>query len=287
MSRFTFHYASTLSVTLSSSNLQRLTFTFHYASTLSRAEMHIRGYAIHIYIPLCFYFILSRDMAKNKNFVFTFHYASTLSIAFVIAAYASFQFTFHYASTLSGDDGNNSALKANLHSTMLLLYPKFREGSSSHETNLHSTMLLLYRIFCSFAEVHLMDIYIPLCFYFIGMETMARSASAYLHSTMLLLYQGVGRGVSKRQDNLHSTMLLLYPWGDRVVFFELRIYIPLCFYFITAVCLSYPQTPQFTFHYASTLSGDDIMAKAKYTRFTFHYASTLSQSMTLSYSSNI
>ena len=142
--------------------------------------------------------------------------------------------------------------------------------------------------------------------------------------------------------HLHSTMLLLYPWGDRVVFFELRIYIPLCFYFINlgrdyinvvnkftfhyASTLSLPYAflilkhrnlhstmlllyridshrlgdqfrnlhstmlllyrhhliytviiHSFTFHYASTLSGDDIMAKAKYTRFTFHYASTLSK----------
>ena len=76
-------------------------FTFHYASTLSMSESLGFLVVILIYIPLCFYFILTEVLGIAQpirnlhstmlllypeqtedalgNMVFTFHYASTLS----------------------------------------------------------------------------------------------------------------------------------------------------------------------------------------------------------------
>ena len=118
-------------------------FTFHYASTLSSSKIKKQG-ALEIYIPLCFYFIL-----------------------YPVA-----------------DD----APQSHLHSTMLLLYPKYFLSNNLYNNNLHSTMLLLYRSIW----------HIPNC-------------------DVL---------------NLHSTMLLLYRWRLLVVVSPRPIYIPLCFYFI-------------------------------------------------------
>ena len=55
--KFTFHYASTLSITHLFLPLTILLFTFHYASTLSRCLISSARSASIIYIPLCFYFI--------------------------------------------------------------------------------------------------------------------------------------------------------------------------------------------------------------------------------------
>ena len=90
--QFTFHYASTLSQSLSSARPGRSVFTFHYASTLSFIESTLMdGYVgftfhyastlsewidlwshdgDHIYIPLCFYFIplmLSTKYSASAN----------------------------------------------------------------------------------------------------------------------------------------------------------------------------------------------------------------------------
>ena len=57
---------------------------------------------------------------------------------------------------------------------------------------------------------NIVQIYIPLCFYFISTEMEMREKLLYLHSTMLLLYL-----------------------REQVEAFTVRfIYIPLCFYFI-------------------------------------------------------
>ena len=72
------------------------------------------------------------------------------------------------------------------------------------------------------------------------------------HYASTLSVIGIDLGITTL--HLHSTMLLLYPWGDRVVFFELRIYIPLCFYFINLGRDYINVVNKFTFHYASTLS---------------------------------
>ena len=54
-------------------------------------------------------------------------------------------------------------------------------------------------------------IYIPLCFYFIGIiEKCYEEAILNLHSTMLLLYQLIRVQKVPGKRYLHSTMLLLY-----------------------------------------------------------------------------
>ena len=121
---FTFHYASTLSQSLSDEDRRLLNlhstmlllypaviwasagkvseFTFHYASTLSSESDSSLSASMPIYIPLCFYFIQDEPSRRAT----------------------SDRFTFHYASTLSSSKGWESVCPANLHSTMLLLYPQ-------------------------------------------------------------------------------------------------------------------------------------------------------------------
>ena len=75
-------------------------------------------------------------------------------------------------------------------------------------------------------------IYIPLCFYFIGKHGMKHMTIINLHSTMLLLYLDELRAVNVNNHNLHSTMLLLYQYPHITKEKAIMIYIPLCFYFI-------------------------------------------------------
>ena len=106
---FTFHYASTLSISGEIPTRQCLLFTFHYASTLSVQE----------------------SVIACPTFQFTFHYASTLS-CFVISQRPFIRsFTFHYASTLSTKHFLKTGQILHLHSTMLLLYPLSRITVSS------------------------------------------------------------------------------------------------------------------------------------------------------------
>ena len=121
-SKFTFHYASTLSWAENPRSLAHPLFTFHYASTLSDTHTKQRGVYI-IYIPLCFYFIYHWWARRTCRSKFTFHYASTLS-AFASSWLGHLSwFTFHYASTLSHGFVKLVLFVLHLHSTMLLLYP--------------------------------------------------------------------------------------------------------------------------------------------------------------------
>ena len=122
----------------------------------------------------------------------------------------------------------------------------------SYNLSLHSTMLLLYleehtviTITTSFTfhyastiskcfkrlYVHICNLYIPLCFYYITLWIKLKETKKSLHSTMLLLYlkqpcitinryiftfhyastiSAVGTESLWREVTLHSTMLLLY-----------------------------------------------------------------------------
>mgnify|MGYP001777477689 CR=1 FL=1 len=170
---------------------------------------------------------------------------------------------------------------------MLLLYPGGRIRRREVRANLHSTMLLLYPHSESALSLS-PRIYIPLCFYFIrsgwwlpvprGALFTFHYASTlsciwsrgrlcgpvHLHSTMFLLYPHtcltvqslpykftfhyastlscLTAGLTTMLRYLHSTMLLLYPAIRPNVEGGLSpIYIPLCFYFIllTKLCFSY------------------------------------------------
>ena len=100
-------------------------------------------------------------------------------------------------------------------------------------------------------------IYIPLCFYFIGIP---------LH-----LEQG------QKKFTFHYASTLSNKFGEADTR-TLKIYIPLCFYFIGKNRRRKNTPAQFTFHYASTLSCSSCSGAVSDASFTFHYASTLSLS---------
>ena len=146
--------------------------------------------------------------------------------------------------------------ESHLHSTMLLLYPRWPEIMRRLRHNLHSTMLLLYRNNLIFFRV-----IIPK-FTFHYASTLSHwlfqcrfYCSNHLHSTMLLLYPLPLQQNNFLHQNLHSTMLLLYLTYTRRI-------------------KHIPTT--FTFHYASTLSYARVTCLVLGKTFTFHYASTLS-----------
>ena len=253
-------------------------FTFHYASTLSHVIYYIlcnlfnlhstmlllyhitdRVWMIlfiHIYIPLCFYFIHCSLWPHTIRVRFTFHYASTLSKVSEMWQRTRYKFTFHYASTLSLTILKiNAGTTTDLHSTMLLLYrgsDRSGRGSPSFTFHyastlsqyytiksgdtlyLHSTMLLLYLETCREFKFVEELIYIPLCFYFIAMWTHRTPLSCLIYIPLCFYFidSGVSESIVTSQ-NLHSTMLLLYqPVGSLGLYGEVWIYIPLCFYFI-------------------------------------------------------
>ena len=126
-------------------------------------------------------------------------------------------------------------------------------------------------------------------------------STPHLHSTMLLLYRIWEAHAVTNYIHLHSTMLLLYRAEKDVQREAVYIYIPLCFYFISAEVQGTNTLRQiyiplcfyfiveldgtcgfaiwFTFHYASTLSNSAHGYPESLYRFTFHYASTLSRKM--------
>ena len=96
--------------------------------------------------------------------------------------------------------------------------------------NLHSTMLLLNPS-TDVISVIIIPIYIPLCFYLIGLpERIWKIMALNLHSTMLLLNHRLPSGGAP-------------PY---------LIYIPLCFYLIGILADKGIPVDLFTFHYAST-----------------------------------
>ena len=215
-----------------------------------------------------------------------------------IGAYSSgvYIFTFHYASTLSACLLWRDHMHIHLHSILLLLYRVWRRSAGKHYANLHSTMLPLYPNIAVLWKIA-NSIYIPLCFYFIQERLWQCSHISYLHSTMLLLYHilntiffycffiyiplcfyfiwsGTPRSFLQGTFTFHYASTLSKSWNSGQC--SDVIYIPLCFYFITVAPLLISILVKFTFHYASTLSANgSCYSQASY-KFTFHYASTLS-----------
>ena len=214
---------------------------------------------------------------------FTFHYASTLSSrAYTATKYLS-KFTFHYASTLSKVRNMRTLRFIDLHSTMLLLY------LSADRTG--RCVWWIYIPLC-FYFINRRGhrrwitniIYIPLCFYFIGAY---RGGVRDFCSEFTFHYASTLSAADLKNliwlKNLHSTMLLLYRASPQHMLHHISIiYIPLCFYFIEKGQCSIIVNSEFTFHYASTLSGWIMCSIPSGYRFTFHYASTLSCSLPVS-----
>ena len=75
---FTFHYASTISII--SMQKTRISWTLHSTMLLLYHDYQSRlDYTVQLYIPLCFYYIISMCVSTVPCFIFTFHYASTIS----------------------------------------------------------------------------------------------------------------------------------------------------------------------------------------------------------------
>ena len=206
-------------------------FTFHYASTLSPAPQtgSCRNSNLHSTMlllypsegaqagPLTLYLhstMLLLYLQSTSEITAEAPNLHSTMLLLYLRSYGQIRqggvvFTFHYASTLSLTEYITSVWNADLHSTMLLLYPLDCPGAEPLKNNLHSTMLLLYLgpafracplsvfTFHYASTLSIQKIYSFLDFF-------------YLHSTMLLLYQRSGHGFR--------------GWNI--------IYIPLCFYFI-------------------------------------------------------
>ena len=186
-------------------------FTFHYASTLSEINNIVQQCKTHLHSTMLLLYPILR---YSFGGYFTYLHSTMLLLYLKTGIRLSLRagkFTFHYASTLSIENANKKVMCAHLHSTMLLLYQngfssllsntckftfhyastlsKYLRGIGGQEINLHSTMLLLYRTL-SRPKPRPEPIYIPLCFYFIGLHRRyLRLHLLHLHSTMLLLYR--------------------------------------------------------------------------------------------------
>ena len=211
-----------------------------------------------IYIPLCFYYILPDTMKMPLYTAFTFHYASTIS------HYKYFFQQFHIY----------------LHSTMLLLYPRKdfrRRRDTSFTFHYASTISMSISSSTSFH----FQIYIPLCFYYIGvLKKLGYWLMVNLHSTMLLLYPGSSSYLSLHvQFTFHyastisevptvkavSEYLFTFHYASTISFTpaeppkdDFTIYIPLCFYYILVLNIPQKTYSKFTFHYASTISQQQL-----------------------------
>ena len=253
---------------------------------------------IRIYIPLCFYFIRVGNLDGGLLIQFTFHYASTLSSLIDLAEIDYNQFTFHYASTLSRKTGDGNGLYAAFTFHYASTLSDLFRGGADRLQYLHSTMLLLYPAPTSGGRPRA-SIYIPLCFYFIIPAPQSLPTALRIYIPLCFYFIAVAPDGMSMSVRIYIPLCfyfivpgcLLPPPGS-------GIYIPLCFYFISACLLSYPYRPQFTFHYASTLSElvcisehtgaiiyiplcfyfiqEEEIGTAEESIFTFHYASTLS-----------
>ena len=146
---------------------------------------------------------------------------------------AYISFTFHYASTLSKASGETLYKLSHLHSTMLLLYLN-ETPSPDTWPPIYIPLCFYFITFVTVRFISVILIYIPLCFYFIKENPeQTKGDRRDLHSTMLLLYRIWRLNIWARTAYLHSTMLLLYQIDEE----------------------GSTELAQFTFHYASTLSG--------------------------------
>ena len=118
-----------------------------------------------------------------------------------------------------------------LHSTMLLLY---EDHPVRDVQKIQIYIPLCFYFMCNFyVHIWIFLIYIPLCFYFIKLFPCTYIIAHYLHSTMLLLYPCrfpvLHHSISKFTFHYASTIsAYLKSWDIG----SWSIYIPLCFYYI-------------------------------------------------------
>ena len=186
--------------------------------------------------------------------IFTFHYASTLSsrASFIIFSiyYLHSTMLLLYLSDIPGKNGYLS-----IYIPLCFYFIESSGPCDIHRTYLHSTMLLLYRRTAS-CTVFRFLIYIPLCFYFIISQTRLITCISLFTFHYASTLSDSGKSLTTRIYHLHSTMLLLYREAQRLLIVLIfaftfhyastlsltvpplpllfTIYIPLCFYFISA-----------------------------------------------------
>ena len=160
---------------------------------------------------------------------------------------------------------------------MLLLYLVCNAFLRRQAAHLHSTMLLLYPKWDKL-EKRNGQIYIPLCFYFIySTPVLYRLCICYLHSTMLLLYPQISEDEVNELSHIYIPLCFYfiriepYKHGREAAF---------TFHYASTLSQGLMRIRRnlssFTFHYASTLSREVHMELTRRDGFTFHYASTLS-----------
>ena len=230
-------------------------FTFHYASTLSVIHVLSDFPEIFIYIPLCFYFIHLRLTVAQPCLLYLH---STMLLLYPdppgspwasYFIYIPLCFYFIVLITVC-----ISYLHYDLHSTMLLLYRFQRVCGCCRTHYLHSTMLLLYRCISGSSVSNIM-IYIPLCFYFISPVILSRLTlytftfhyastlscvgisvdfvlvNIYIPLCFYFILLSAGYNVWWISFTFHYASTLSSLPGRESACFKL-IYIPLCFYFI-------------------------------------------------------
>ena len=123
---------------------------------------------LFIYIPLCFYFILTE-------------YNSELGIL---------SFTFHYASTLSKRVFNCACVLIWIYIPLCFYFIIFQFCPAPLLFSIYIPLCFYFIDELIRVSKHQIIIYIPLCFYFIGKSLSGTLYDvAHLHSTMLLLYR--------------------------------------------------------------------------------------------------
>ena len=187
-------------------------FTFHYASTISNLCLSCFSCPVHLYIPLCFYYIKYSSF-WYKNFDETLH--STMLLLYRVSSPAPGSFV------------------RTLHSTMLLLYPPW----SRKALDWYYFFTFHYASTISFVKYRVIKIknllYIPLCFYYI--HTRSRCRHNRFHFTFHYASTISNRGIqSISQDaRLYIPLCFYYiqTWF-KILVCAFNLYIPLCFYYI-------------------------------------------------------
>ena len=162
-----------------------------------------------LYIPLCFYYI-----AHLRR-----HTDSECRLYIPLC--------FYYIET----DIEKLFDDVTLHSTMLLLYQSTKTVHLLIILPLHSTMLLLYPLLTCIITGCL-NLYIPLCFYYITDLCDGEQNHIYFTFHYASTISGLPESIAnlKFYFTFHyaSTISLLHENGANIV----HLYIPLCFYYI-------------------------------------------------------
>ena len=144
------------------------------------------------------------------------------------------RFTFHYASTLSGEAQGYDKICPYLHSTMLLLYPESVRVIDHDGIDIYIPLCFYFIASRSGWFPQRYSIYIPLCFYFIRpVHTKEAQEKVHLHSTMLLLYPRKTNPDKPCKILIYIPLCFYFIAGvNDLINSGINIYIPLCFYFI-------------------------------------------------------